>query len=406
MNTNENMVKKPKKEDEEFVEEDDDYELDDEKEFKTYKENAKKRMIKVMAFIIGGTIVLLLVLYLISLIIGTKYTYSDVEDVLQRAAEAYFKDYPESLPQEEGDIVEIDSSNLVAAEKMKELTEYTGEEIVCTGTVQVEKTSTGYLYTPYLNCGDNYVTTELYKKILSVEDEVTSGDGLYSKEGSYIYRGENVNNYVQLDNRLWRIVKIQSDNSIVLILAEGMDTFQMWDNRYNETRLYESGINSYGISRVYEYLQRIYNDPNKDDKEDILSKKDKTKLVRYNLCVGKKSFTSEDKDNVDECKEVLQDQEIGLLTLSDYIYVSLDPNCKSGSTKSCMNYNYLSASKEWWLVTANEADNSTVFVVDNYGEVKVETAATSSCVRPVIHLNERVISKGGKGTLKNPYKIK
>ena len=71
-----------------------------------------------------------------------------------------------------------------------------------------------------------------------------------------------------------------------------------------------------------------------------------------------------------------------------------------------MNYNYLSASKEWWLVTANEADDSTVFVVDNYGEVKVETAATSSCVRPVIHLNERVISKSGKGTLKSPYKIK
>jgi hypothetical protein len=47
---------------------------------------------------------------------------------------------------------------------MKELSEYTQEGVVCSGTVQVEKTGTDYLYTPYLNCGENYATVELYKK--------------------------------------------------------------------------------------------------------------------------------------------------------------------------------------------------------------------------------------------------
>lgn len=410
MNGNENLVKKQKKEESDYEEvEEIEEDFEENKKSKSYKsssDDSKKRLIKMMAYIIAGVLVLLLILFILSLFTKKKYDYEDIEEVLVTAAQGYFKDYPDSLPKDDGDVVEIDSSNLTAAGKMKDLSEYLKEGDSCSGTVQVEKSGTEYLYTPFLNCGDNYSTVELYKKIVNEDDIVTAGDGLYSKGNGYYYRGEHVNNYVKLDNSLWRIVKVTNDDNIVLINEEGLEYTQPWDNRYNESRLYESGINTYSISRMREYLERIYNEPVKDDGEDILSKKDKAKLVSYNVCTGKRADNSESKDNTEECKEILKDQKLGLLTLSDYLYASLDPNCKSANTRSCMNYNYLSIDDEWWLVTANSGDTSTAYKVDRDGVVKADITATYSKVRPVIYLNSKVLLKKGKGTLKNPYVLK
>ncbi len=401
MNTNFNLVKKPKKDDD--FEDDDDLE---ESNSSSIDFEAKMKMFKFMGIIVAVMVVILLILYCVSLLSGNHYTYPEIENILKEAAVSYFKDHPETLPANEGSVVEIDSSNLVVAEKMKDLSEYTEEGVVCSGTVQVEKAGTDYLYTPYLNCGDAYTTVELYKKIVSESEIVTSGYGLYSFNGNYVYRGESVNNYVKLGKSLWRIVKVTSNNNIVLISVDGATYTQPWDNRYNEERLYEAGINQYSASRVKEFLEKIYSNPSEKDGEVLLTKADKAKMVSYSVCTGKKSPTSELKDNSEECVEVLQNQKLGLLTLSDYLYASVDPNCKSASTKSCMNYNYLAITQDWWLATANKDDTSTVFSVDRNGVVKTETAGNYAIVRPVITLNSKVLYKSGKGTLEKPFKVR
>ena len=55
------------------------------------------------------------------------------------------------------------------------------------------------------------------ENIIANEKIVTSGYGLYAVNGNYVYRGELVNNYVKFGKTLWRIVKITSNNNIVLI---------------------------------------------------------------------------------------------------------------------------------------------------------------------------------------------
>lgn len=400
-----NLVKKKKTNDEIEINDDDDDEVETSSSSSS-DDYARKKMFRFMLFIVGGALILLLVLYTISLVAGRTYTYADIEKIMKEAAQEYFAEHPESLPREDGAIVEIDSANLAYAGKMKSLIEYTGEEVLCTGTVQVEKTGTEYLYTPYLNCGDSYVTIELYQKIISQDNIVSSGYGLYAVNGSYVFRGEEVNNYVQLGKGLWRIVKVTPNNNIVLISNEGVPYGQPWDNRYNEERLYEAGINTYNASRVKEYLDKIYRNPSKDDGEDLLSKGDKAKIVSFSVCTGKRSTTSESKNNSEECTQVLQDQKLGLLTLSDYLYASVDPNCKSASSKSCKNYNYLTMKEDWWLATANKEDTSTVFAVTRNGNVNAETAANYAIVRPVIYLNSRVLYKSGDGTLEKPFKVR
>lgn len=405
MNSNFNMVKKPKKE--EVIEEEEDIELEEEVEERKNSDVARKRMFKMMGIIVGGMVILLVVLYIISIFNGGTYSYTEIEKVLKDAAISYFKDNPDSLPTEEGNIVEIDSSNLIVAERMKDLSEYTKEGVSCTATVQVEKSGNEYLYTPYLNCGEEYITEELYKRIKKDDNLVTSGYGLYATNGAYVFRGEKVNNYVKLGDNLWRIVKVTSNNNIVLISEEGVQYDQPWDNRYNETNHFASGFNSYSASRMKEYLDQIYENPSEDNGEVLLTKKDKAKLVSYNLCTGRRSVGSETKDNSEECAEVLQNQKYGLLTLSDYLYASVDPNCVNASSKSCQNYNYLvKKGKSWWLATGDKDDSSNVYAVQGTGSLERQIASNYNGVRPVIYLNSKVLYKSGNGTEQKPYKIK
>ena len=410
MDGNKNMVQKPKEEETYIDDEEEDIEEEESSSTSSKGlslfsgDDAKKKLILLMLIIIGVTVVLLLILFVASLFIKKSYTYTDVEGIMKDAAVSYFADYPDYLPTQEGSIVEVDVVNLIAAEKMKDLSEYLGDETACGGVVQVQRAGNDYLYTPYLNCGETYITQELYKKVAS--ETVTSGDGLYASGNAYVFRGENVDNYVKLDKSLWRIVKINSDGSMALIHADGIMYTQPWDDRYNEEQYFEAGINQYSVSRVKDYLDKVYKNPSKDDGEDILSTKDKARMIPYTICIGKRSASSEGKNNSEECMQTLQGQYLGLLTLSDYLFASLDSNCKSVETKSCKNYNYLVIREEWWLATGDKDDTFSVFKINQSGQAEKENASSYSTVRPVIYLNSRVLYKSGEGSLAKPYKVK
>ena len=410
MGMNFNIVQKPKKTDDDDEKDEllDEDELEVEETKTKTMSSDKRKLYRLMGIAVAIFIGFILLILILSSITNSnrKYSYSEIEKIMKNAAISYFKDNKNSLPVEDGDITEIDAANLTAAGKMKDLSEYLKEGDACTGSVQVEKTSSGYLYTPYLNCGDNYSTVELANKVLENEEIVTSGYGLYSTKYGHIFRGENVNNYVQLDNNLWRIVKITSNNNVVLISEEGAGYTKPWDNRYNPERLYESGVNTYSNSRIKDYLDKLYNNPSEKEGENILSSKDKKRIVTFNVCISKRLTTSESKDNSVECSEVLKDQKLGLLTLSDYMFASIDENCKNSTTKSCKNYNYLTIKKDWWLVTGNKEDTSTVFQVASNGSAKAVNASNYAEVRPVIYLNEKTLYKSGNGTLEKPYKVR
>ena len=395
-----NMVKKPKKI-ETFDDEEDD--VEEESSPKASSEDAKKKLFKMMAIICGVMVGFLFIIYIASLLSNKSYTYSDIEEIMKEAAVGYFNAHPEYFPKEEGKVVQVDVQNLIYEERMKPFTEY---GIECTGNVRVEKVGNDYVYTPYLNCGDNYATVELYKKVLSDNSIVTSGYGLYNMEKFKVFRGEDVNNYVKLENSLWRIVKVNPDNTMALIHNEGLHYSQAWDDRYNEDKLYNIGNNQFSTSRIKEYLTRIYTNPSEEDQEVILSDHDKARVASYTLCVGKRMPTSTKNNNQEECTVTSKNTKLGLLTLSDYINASVDPKCKNSTNKSCLNYNYLVIDSSWWLATANKENTYTAFMVNDSGAVEVANASQYNKVRPVIYLSERALFDKGTGTLEDPYTIR
>lgn len=364
----------------------------------------KKKIIKFMLIIIVVVIVLLLFLKIISIFSSKHYSKEQVEEIMTTAAENYFKDYPYNLPQENNQTVEISVDNLVAAKKMNSLRDYFGKNVNCTGTVQVTKIGSNYSYSPYLTCDNQSFTKKLATSLTEDNNIVTSGYGLYRMENDYVFRGEKVNNYVQLDNELWRIVKVNSDNTMLLTLANLTTVGYPYDDRYNLEKDYDSGINNYEASRIKEFLDTVYIQETDDVMKTILSKNDKARLVPFDLCVGKMSTKDNVHNNSLECGQKISTK-IGLLTVSDFMNASVDTGCTTITSRSCKNYNYLTDYYSYWLVTANSENSYTAFAVSD-NTVSVAETNKYYKIRPVVTLSSSVVVTGGDGTESNPYTVR
>ena len=60
----------------------------------------------------------------------------------------------------------------------------------------------------------------LLSEYIIKNNEITNKNGLNKENSSYIFKGETDNNYILYNNLLWRIVKINNDSSITLILDD------------------------------------------------------------------------------------------------------------------------------------------------------------------------------------------
>ncbi len=366
-----------------------------------YSSDMRKKLIKLIVVIGGFLVVLLIIMFVLSLFKSHNLSYEEIETKMEKAAEEYYQVQKDLLPQEEGQTVEVDASTLVASDYMKPLKELK-KDAKCTGKVLVQKVNNKFVYTAQLDCGSDYSTKELYQAITD-QGIVTSGNGLYEMNGELVYRGEYVNNYIQLDKQLFQIVRAKADHSMLIIPILEKGESYSWDDRYNEDRGYNTGINNYRISRIYEYLQSLYNNTNDNL---FLSENDKKKLISFPLCIGKKEITNTNNTNAIECSDVLENQMIGLLTVSDYVNASIDSNCQSGNDKACQNYNYLKTDLDWWTLTGNAANTYQVIYVNRYGYADVSGASNAKKIRPVFMLNNRVMIKSGSGSKSDPYILK
>ncbi|MBQ2639920.1 MAG: hypothetical protein IJF92_04065 [Bacilli bacterium] len=387
--------------------EDEEIKIDSNDDFSENKfgNDSNKELIKKLGFfmiiIVAVACVLGVFMWIMSLFKTTTYDYEDVEQIMKEAAQSYFSDHKKSLPKGK-QIVEISDSVLVKNEYMDPLTEYLGEDSKCSGKVTVKKVDSKYIYTPYLNCGSDYSTTELYKVLK--KKTVTSGAGLYRVNDNYIYRGEKLSNYVKINKHLWRIVKMNANNEIMLILSDNYMVGSSWDDRYNIDKDYNAGINDYRASRIKEYLNKVYK--SNDEYYRLLTSNDRAKLTTFDVCVGKRAIGSNVKDNSEECSDIFSNQKMGILTVSDYLYASLDEHCNTTIDAACQNYNYLNNGDEWLTATAVNSNSYEIFFVDSNGQVDYDEAIKAVAFRPVIMLNNSVMIKSGKGTRKKPYKLK
>lgn len=193
------------------------------------------------------------------------------------------------------------------------------------------------------------------------KDTINDGDGLYNIENIFIYKGKDVNNYIEYSNMLFRIIKINKDNTIEMILDDTLNYLS-----------YDKENSNYKSSNLNKYLNDIFYNNIKSDL-----------LVKSPYC-------SDNINNINKisCNDIEIDY-IKLLSLNDYL------NSKNNDGS------YLDSENIIWLSNNNE-DN--VWVLNN-GNLSLVLPDSLYQVKPVITLNNLTKYISGDGSLENPYRI-
>lgn len=366
-----------------------------------FLKNIDKKTLKVG---IIGISVLVGLITIISIIVNmTDKTYSSYEQVetkLVEAAKNYYQDNSGALPINEKNTSTVSANSLAVGGYIAPLEDLLEDGINCTAQVVVSKVGSNFEYTPYLDCGDAYNSVELYNKVLEDNAIVTEGVGLYSVGGEKIFRGEVKNNYLMLNENLWRILKIDSENNIVLISEFRTDT-KVWDDRYNELTQGTYGINNYNLSRLKEGVEEDYYGT------ELLTDSEKAKVVATKWCIGQRALTDTGSYKDVECKTMSEEESpIGLLTVGEYMAASLDEGCKTLEDENCTNYNFITAYETtFWSITISPKSTSYAYYITTSGVYESKTN-TSKKVRYVINLGPKALYLSGSGTAEDPYKIK
>ena len=109
----------------------------------------------------------------------------------------------------------------------------------------------GYFYMKYNKKSSNSSSKEVLAITIQKKGIVSSKDGLYNDNGELVFKGEKVDNYLIYSNILWRIVRVNNDNSIVLVtdskltdLAYSSDTDSDFTKSYIMNWLNKNGQNT------------------------------------------------------------------------------------------------------------------------------------------------------------------
>lgn len=358
-----------------------------------------EKLKKIIYIVLGCFVILFLFLFMMSSC-SKKLTPEKLELEIVENAKKYYSTHKEELPSKNSGTT-LALGDLVNKGIIKKLEKILDKNTTCAGTLTVENNNDYYMYSPSLSCtspNETYVTENL-KEIL-LENVVTSGNGLYKIGNSYYFRGDDVDNYLIFDGLLWRITKINSDNSIRLIEVNRRDPI-VWDDRYNSIMDSVSGINDFqtnGLkSRIYQSLLDFYED------DIVITDDGKGYIKETSLCVGKRNITETINDGSIECSTTIDNQYLGLLQYNEYMLASLDTNCIQTDSNGCRNYNYLAEfNNSFWTLTANSENTYQVFKINK--TLMSTSANNTGMARLVINISENT-NVTGTGTEEEPYVV-
>ena len=249
-----------------------------------------------------------------------------------------------------------------------------------------------YFYMTILN------NNELKKTTTVVGEEISStNEGLIEDKdddgATYYFRGAVDNNYVSFANLMWRIVRINGDGTVRLVLNETIDTLSTYNTEetsFKETALYDS-LETFYENNLNYYEKNIANSKFcsetsiTDNKYNAYTRIITNEIPTFN-CLGT-SFISR----------------IGTLTVDEIVY--------AGALYDEENTNYYLYNSEienlWWTSSLARKDDSSIypFLVSPNGSLTESVASTLyRGVRPVINLS-RNTKVSGSGTLTDPYTV-
>ena len=237
--------------------------------------------------------------------------------------------------------------------------------------------------------------------LLEMVDVVTSGDGLYAdtyEEGRYIYKGSNPNNYITFSGETWRIISVESDNTIKIMRNESIGNIA-WDDTNSNNWARPATLNTYLNE---EYLPTL---------------SDSDKVVAHNFSVG--AVTRDNNDLADQINDengTTWNGEVGLITVSEHLRANTNTtqcgtlslnndNCDTCKDTNWM-YGAVPSGGDMWTISPRASNYDTqVFYVGDNGYLSTDNVFYSdSGVVPVLYLSSDITLQG-EGTKQDPFVI-
>jgi len=212
----------------------------------------------------------------------------------------------------------------------------------------------------------------------------------------YYFRGNVINNYVRFAGMDWRIVKINEDKTVKLILDRTTE---------NMVKMNENESTDFSSSSMSLYLDEWYNTKLKDYDDSITSTNyclDDTVLKDEEGKIEYLSFNRLFTDYLptNTCAGTSISTKIGLLTADEAMFAG------ANSLENKTFYLHLdSLQAAWWTMTPTKRENekTSYFVVSQNGVLQTDALESSSLfARPVITLVKKVKAEGS-GTKDDPY---
>lgn len=217
------------------------------------------------------------------------------------------------------------------------------------------------IYNPKSQNGETLIN--LASSITTGSSIVYEGDGLYISSGNYLYKGVDVNNYIIVNNMLFRILRINADKTIEIVLDDYINKMK-WNDE----------VTDFSKSSASKYLESKF-----------LSIIDESLLVKSSICL----------DTIPELSEVTCEKKenntyVKLLSISDFLNSMSD-----SKTYLIKNNEYLWLNNHGktnvWNTTGNSISNS--LPTKMYG------------IKPVLTLKNSTVLVSGDGSVDNPYRI-
>lgn len=188
--------------------------------------------------------------------------------------------------------------------------------------------------------------------------------------GNHYFKNKVDNNYVTYSNILWRIIRINADNSVTLISENPLVSLAYKE----EVNFKES------------YLNKWLN---------ITEEEENTGIFEYNLNNPDKYLLKNETclDVVDKlsnqlCKTTYTDKYLGLMSTSDYVNTGAETSFINNNTKF-----YLS----------NTTDTNKIWYITDTNKVSYSDGTDLIGLRPVITVKGNINIVSGNGTLNSPY---
>ncbi len=327
------------------------------------------------------------------------------------------------------------------------------------GCIDIQNKNGKQHYTFNDKCGTSCAIDAVLTPTTLKSKVVTEGDGLYvdsTKEGRFIYKGANPNNYITFNNELWRIISVENDGSLKIvkndsigdmILDPGENTSitgitartssyckkdgssllyygcKVWGS--NTTMLDSSGNNitkmpreiggaTYDLPEKEAYLNTYLN----NEYYNNLLEKSKSLIKNHTWNVGLLKRESGQTLQTDLAQESSYKWKgkIALINPTDYVksntntelcgnvYANYGGN-NNYETCRLTTWLYDDAHYYWTLSPDSSVNTGFAFYIYNTGSILVFNANQPAAVYPTLYLKSN-INLCGEGTETSPYIIK